>query len=101
MARPQKYSVELPRRAVDEVLKRGNKIPGGRSGVGYRLACDDAELGAVGRARSGPEGRAATRSGRDRRNRGMGYVHSAIDAYIRLAYSEIQDDVKGPTCAEF
>jgi transposase InsO family protein len=46
-------------------------------------------------------GRAAVRSGRDQRSRGMSYVHSAIDAHSRLAFSEIHDDEKGPTCAEF
>jgi transposase InsO family protein len=46
-------------------------------------------------------GRAATRSGRDRRSLGMSYVHSAIDAHSRLAFSEIHDDEKGPTCAGF
>lgn len=46
-------------------------------------------------------GRAAVRVGRERRTRGMSYVHSAIDAYSRLAYSEIHDDERGPTCAEF
>lgn len=46
-------------------------------------------------------GRAATRSGHEQRTRGMSYVHSAIDAYSRLAYSEIHDDERGPTCAAF
>ena len=46
-------------------------------------------------------GREAVRSGRDKRSRGMSYVHSAIDAYSRLAFSEIHDDEKGPTCAAF
>ena len=46
-------------------------------------------------------GRAATSIGRERRARGMSYVHTAIDAYSRLAYSEIRDDERGPTCAEF
>ena len=40
-------------------------------------------------------GRAAIRTGRDQRSRGMSYVHSAIDAYSRLAYSEIHDDDRG------
>ena len=31
----------------------------------------------------------------------MSYVHSAIDAYSRLAFSEIHDDERGPTCAGF
>jgi transposase InsO family protein len=47
------------------------------------------------------QGRAATRSGRDRRSLGMSFVHSAIDAHSRLAFSEIHDDEKGPTCAGF
>lgn len=46
-------------------------------------------------------GRAAVSKGRHQRNRGMSYVHSAIDAHSRLAYSEIHDDEKGPTCARF
>jgi transposase InsO family protein len=32
---------------------------------------------------------------------GYDYIHSAIDAYSRLAYSEILDDERGPTCAGF
>jgi transposase InsO family protein len=32
---------------------------------------------------------------------GYDYVHSAIDAYSRLAYSEILPNEKGPTCAGF
>lgn len=32
---------------------------------------------------------------------GYDYVHSAIDAHSRLAYSEILANEKGPTCAEF
>jgi transposase-like protein len=32
---------------------------------------------------------------------GYDYVHSAIDAHTRLAYSEIHADERGPTCAGF
>jgi transposase InsO family protein len=32
---------------------------------------------------------------------GYDYIHSAIDAHSRLAYSEILDDERGPTCATF
>jgi transposase len=32
---------------------------------------------------------------------GYDYVHSAVDDYTRLAYSEILADEKGPTCAGF
>jgi len=46
-------------------------------------------------------GQAATRKGKEKRSRGMSCVHSAIDAFSRLAYSEIHDDERGPTCAGF
>ena len=32
---------------------------------------------------------------------GYDYVHSAVDDHSRLAYSEILDDERGPTCAAF
>ena len=32
---------------------------------------------------------------------GYAYVHSAVDAYTRLAYSEVLDDEQGPTAAGF
>jgi transposase InsO family protein len=32
---------------------------------------------------------------------GYAFVHSAIDAHSRLAFSEVLDDEKGPTCAGF
>jgi hypothetical protein len=32
---------------------------------------------------------------------GYDYVHSAIDAHSRLAFSEIHADERGPTCAGF
>jgi transposase InsO family protein len=32
---------------------------------------------------------------------GYDYVHSLVDDYSRLAYSEVLDDEKGPTCAAF
>jgi len=32
---------------------------------------------------------------------GFDYVHSAIDAHTRLAYSEVLADERGPTCAQF
>jgi hypothetical protein len=44
-------------------------------------------------------GRAAVHVGRDQRSRGMSYVHSAIDAHSRLAFSEIHKDERGPTCS--
>jgi transposase InsO family protein len=32
---------------------------------------------------------------------GYDYIHSAVDAHTRLAYSEIHADERGPTCAGF
>ena len=46
-------------------------------------------------------GRAAARPDRDRRSRGIGYVHSAIDHYSSIAHSEALDDEQGETAAGF
>jgi transposase InsO family protein len=47
-------------------------------------------------------GRAARESTRSRSSKlGYDYVHSLVDDYSRLAYSEILPDEKGPTCAAF
>jgi transposase InsO family protein len=47
-------------------------------------------------------GRAARETTRDRTMKiGYDYVHSLVDDYSRLAYSEILPDEKGPTCAAF
>ena len=42
---------------------------------------------------------AATHSGKHRV--GYDFIHSAIDAHTRLAYSEVLADERGPTCAGF
>lgn len=46
-------------------------------------------------------GREATRSGRERRSRGMAYIHSAVDAHTRVAFSQIHDNERGGTAARF
>ncbi len=47
-------------------------------------------------------GRAATSSDKHKRVLiGYDYVHSMIDDHSRLAYSEVLNDEKGPTCAAF
>jgi transposase InsO family protein len=47
-------------------------------------------------------GRAAGSTSRDRATRiGYDYVHSLVDDHSRLAYSEVQPDEKGATCAGF
>ena len=39
--------------------------------------------------------------GRRFRGTGFDYVHAAVDDHSRLAYAEVLDDEKGPTCAGF
>jgi transposase InsO family protein len=47
-------------------------------------------------------GRAATRPGKERRGRvGYAYLHTAIDDYSRVAYTEVLADEKGATAAAF
>jgi transposase InsO family protein len=47
-------------------------------------------------------GRAAARPGKDRQGRvGYAFVHSAIDAHSRLAYSEVHDDERAATAISF
>lgn len=47
-------------------------------------------------------GTAATKAAKARRaGVGFDYVHSLVDDYSRLAYSEVLPDEKGPTCAGF
>jgi len=47
-------------------------------------------------------GRAATRAGKERQGRvGYAYLHSAVDDFSRLAYTEVLADEKGCTAAAF
>jgi len=46
-------------------------------------------------------GRGNTRQHQSLTRVGYDFVHSAIDAYSRLAYSEILGDERGPSCAAF
>ena len=46
-------------------------------------------------------GRAAARPGREARSRGLGYVHSAVDHFSSLAFSEVLDDERAATAAGF
>jgi len=47
-------------------------------------------------------GRSMGSTGAKKRARiGFDYVHSVVDDHSRLAYSEVLDDEKGPTCAAF
>jgi len=46
-------------------------------------------------------GRQVARPGRERRSRGMAYVHTAIDHYSSIAFSEVLDDERADTTAGF
>lgn len=75
-----RYERARPGELVHMDVKKLGRIP---DGGGWR---------AHGRAQRSPERH--TRIGFD-------YVHSMVDDYSRLAYSEILPDEKGPTCAGF
>jgi transposase InsO family protein len=72
-----------------------------RVGPGELVHMDVKKLGRI------PDGGGWRAYGRDTRPRkpkrsiGYDYVHSLVDDYSRLAYSEILPDQKGPTCAAF
>ena len=77
-----RYERERPGELVHMDVKKLGKIP---DGGGWRA-----------------RGRAAGSTARDRKTRvGFDYVHSLVDDYSRLAYSEILPDEKGATCAGF
>jgi transposase InsO family protein len=77
-----RYERERPGELVHMDVKKLGKIP---DGGGWRA-----------------RGRAAGSAARDRSTRvGFDYVHSLVDDYSRLAYSEILPDERGTTCAAF
>jgi transposase InsO family protein len=81
-ATAKRYERERPGELVHMDVKKLGKIP---DGGGWRA-----------------RGRAAGSTARDRSTRvGFDYVHSLVDDYSRLAYSEILPDEQGTTCAAF
>lgn len=81
-ATTRRYERERPGELLHVDVKKIGKIP---DGGGWRL-----------------HGRAATSAQKNKRERiGYDYVHAAVDDHSRLAYVEIHDDEKGPTCAAF
>lgn len=81
---PNRYEHPLPGAMVHIDVKKLGRIP---AGGGWRL-----------------HGRAAAISVAHRHKRtpiGYDYIHTAIDDYTRLAYSEVLPDEKDPTCAGF
>lgn len=75
-----RYERERPGELVHMDVKKLGKIP---DGGGWRAL-----------------GRDVADRHRDTRI-GYDYIHSLIDDYSRLAYSEVLPDEKGPTCADF
>ncbi len=79
----RRYERERPGELAHMDVKKLGKIP---DGGGWR---------ARGELRSSHQSRI------DKTPIGYDYVHSLIDDYSRLAYSEVLSDEKGPTCAAF
>jgi transposase InsO family protein len=67
-------------------VKKVGRIP---AGGGHRM---------LGRERGSANSR---RSGKNRGGLGTDYLHSMLDAYSRVAYTEVHADEKGTTCAAF
>ncbi|MGH9093762.1 MAG: IS481 family transposase, partial [Acidimicrobiales bacterium] len=77
-----RYEHPRPGDMIHVDVKKLGRIP---AGGGWRL-----------------HGRGPCRAQRHKRPKiGYDYVHTAIDDHTRLAYSEVLDDEKGPTCAGF
>ena len=81
---PNRYEHPSPGAMVHIDVKKLGRIP---AGGGWRLHGRDAAISVANRHKK-------TQIGYD-------YVHTAIDDYTRLAYSEVLPDEKDPTCAEF
>jgi len=78
----ERYERDYPGELVHMDVKKLGKIP---DGGGWRA-----------------HGLAATQAAKGKRDKiGYDYVHSLIDDYSRLGYSEVLPDEKGPTCADF
>jgi transposase InsO family protein len=77
-----RYERERPGELVHMDVKKLGRIP---DGGGWRS-----------RGRE-----AANQNGRKSRRVGYDYVHSVVDDHSRLAYSEILDDERADTCADF
>ena len=78
----RRYERDRPGELVHVDVKKLGRIP---AGGGHKI-----------------HGRAATSSGPRRRQRiGYAYLHTAIDDYSRVAYTEVLADEQGRTCAAF
>ena len=81
---PHRYEHPVPGAMVHIDVKKLGRIP---AGGGWRLHGRNAAISVANRHKT-------TAIGYD-------YVHTAIDDYTRLAYSEVLPDEKDPTCAGF
>ena len=81
---PNRYEHPVPGAMVHIDVKKLGRIP---AGGGWRLHGRDAAISVANRHKK-------TQIGYD-------YVHTAIDDYTRIAYSEVLPDEKDPTCAGF
>ncbi len=79
-----RYEHPRPGDMIHVDVKKLGKIP---AGGGWRLHGRDAAVSVANRHKKTPIG--------------YDYIHTAIDDHTRLAYSEIHDDEKDATCAEF
>ena len=79
-----RYEHPRPGDMIHVDVKKLGKIP---AGGGWRLHGRDAAVSVANRHKKTPIG--------------YDYIHTAIDDHTRLAYSEIHDDEKDTTCAEF
>lgn len=82
-----RYEHERPGDMVHVDIKKVGRIPKGGGWAVHGQGTDEARASK----------RAAARTGKV----GYAYLHSAVDDYSRLAYTEVLDDEKGPTAAAF
>lgn len=84
---PLPILAERPGHMVHVDVKKVSRIP---DGGGWRM-----------HGRDSLQARAVERAKKRSTRRGYVYLHSAIDGYTRLAYTEVLDDEKGMTAARF
>lgn len=87
LARVIRYEHEAPGDMVHVDIKKVGRIP---QGGGWAV-----------HGRGTPEALASKRVAARQGKVGMAYLHSAVDDYSRIAYTEVLDDEKGPTAAGF
>lgn len=88
LARVVRYEHEYAGSMVHVDVKKVGRIP---KGGGWAV-----------HGRGTPEALASKRAANRKGQKvGMAYLHSAVDDYSRIAYTEVLDDEKGPTAAAF